>query len=442
MENNKTRKWHYAFFILIMTGITLGFARGGLMNSGGLFLPAVSSGLDINMGVLTLYFSISSVVLMIALPLLGKLIGKINIKTLVITSVIIQGAMFACLGFLSNVWGFYLLSIPMAIGSTIPCQILGPVIVNTWFKNKTGLAMGVMMAISGGISAGIQPAITSMIVNLGWRNAYFITGIAGAVIVVVLSLLFIRLPGRKGALPYGVQQVADQGQQNVQATQQAHIGESISAKAAKKSLPLYALIMFMLLLTAIASFSQLIATFTVANGFDIGFGGTATSIQMIGALVGALFFGILSDKIGAKISALIALSFGVLAFVMLLIAPGNTAIVIISMVCFGFMTSSLGTLGPLLVSDIFGRKHYASIYSMVAMGLAVGSMIGTPLFGFIYSSTGSFVPVIIVVLGMIGACAGMIFLAFAFKHHMWKKENHIVAEQKQQTVVLTPEMAE
>ena len=52
MEKIKQRKWHYAFFIFIMSGLLLGFSRGGLMNSGGLFLTPVSNDLNVNMGVL------------------------------------------------------------------------------------------------------------------------------------------------------------------------------------------------------------------------------------------------------------------------------------------------------------------------------------------------------------------------------------------------------
>ena len=37
-------------FILIMSGLLLGFSRGGLMNSGGLFLTPVSNDLNVNMG--------------------------------------------------------------------------------------------------------------------------------------------------------------------------------------------------------------------------------------------------------------------------------------------------------------------------------------------------------------------------------------------------------
>ena len=114
------------------------------------------------------------------------------------------------------------------------------------------------------------------------------------------------------------------------------------------------------------------------------------------------------------------------------------------MVLFGFMTASMGTMGPLLVSDVFGRKNYAAIYSIVAMGLAIGSMIGTPLFGFLYSVFNSYIPVIVLLLAMIGLCAGMIFIAYAFKKHMWKKEAQL--EEKEQVLsepmILNPEMAE
>ena len=241
-----------------------------------------------------------------------------------------------------------------------------------------------------------------------------------------------------------MQAVVEQGNLNASEQQNSHVEEGISVKSAKKSISLYALVIFMLLLTAIASFSQLISSFVVSNGFDLSFGGTSMSLQMIGALIGALFFGALSDKIGAKISVLIALSFGVAAFTLLLIAPTSSVMVMISMVLFGFMTASMGTMGPLLVSDVFGRKNYAAIYSIVAMGLAIGSMIGTPLFGFLYSAFNSYIPVIVLLLAMIGLCAGMIFIAYAFKKHMWKKEAQL--EEKEQVLsepmILNPEMAE
>ncbi len=433
----KKFKWHYAFFILIMTGITLGFARGGIMNSGGLFLTSVTEDLGINMGVLTLYFSVSSIVLMIFLPLLGRLIGKINIKLLVIFSIILQGGMFACFGFLNHVWGFYLLSVPMAIGSTIPCQILGPVIVNSWFKKNTGLAMGIMMAISGGIAAIIQPQISSLIIHVGWRNAYWITGLISAAVVCAIVLLFVRLPGKKGAMPYGMEVVAAKGEQNAAQDQPVHVEEGISIKFARKSVSLYALAVFMLLLTAVASFSQLIPSFVYSNGFDLSFGGLSMSLQMIGSLAGALFFGALSDKIGAKVSVLIALSFGIAAFALLLIAPAHSIVVMIAMVLFGFMIASMGTMGPLLVIDIFGRKQYAAIYSIVAMGLAIGSMVGTPLFGFLYSAFHSYVPVLVLLLGAIGVCAGMIFVAYSCKKSMWQREQLFLQAQDGYNIEMT-----
>ena len=132
------------------------------------------------------------------------------------------------------------------------------------------------------------------------------------------------------------------------------------------------------------------------------------------------------------------------AFTLLLIAPTSSVMVMIAMILFGFMTASMGTLGPLLVSDVFGRKNYAAIYSIVAMGLAIGSMIGTPLFGFLYSAFNSYISVIILLLAMIGVCAGMIFLAYTFKKSMWKIEVQLQEKEQflSEPIVLNPEISE
>ncbi len=66
------------------------------------------------------------------------------------------------------------------------------------------------------------------------------------------------------------------------------------------------------------------------------------------------------------------------------------------------------------------------------------------VFGFLYSAFNSYIPVIVLLLAMIGLCAGMIFIAYAFKKHMWKKEAQL--EEKEQVLsepmILNPEMAE
>ena len=73
------------------------FTRGGINSSGALFLTPVSEDLDIGMGSLTLYFSVSSIVTMLFLPIAGKMMAKYDIRLLLIAGVILQAVLSPCL---------------------------------------------------------------------------------------------------------------------------------------------------------------------------------------------------------------------------------------------------------------------------------------------------------------------------------------------------------
>lgn len=102
----------------VLVGIILirGFASGGINMTASLFLTPVSQGLGVGIGTLSLYFSIMSVVTILWLPYAGKLVGRYNIRILAVISATLQALSFAGFGLMNNVIGWYLLSIPQAMG--------------------------------------------------------------------------------------------------------------------------------------------------------------------------------------------------------------------------------------------------------------------------------------------------------------------------------------
>ncbi len=420
----------YALVILIATGILLGFARGGIMSLGGVFLPSVSEDLGVSTGTLALYYSISALVLMVSMPMVGKLVGKVNLKVLIIVSIILQGGSFAGFGLLNSVYGFYILAIPMAIGTAIPCHIVGPVLINSWFKKKTGLAMGVTMSIATAITIVILVASGSVISSIGWRSSYFVAGLGSAAMVIVLALLFIRFPGKNGSVPYGVSEV-----NSTDSKEEVDQIEGVTMDRAKKSIAFYSLILFTFLLTTVASFSQLFTAMAISKGFTLEMATITVSVMTLGILIGNLSFGYLNDKLGTKTSVLISLSFGLTSTVMLLVVGSNQTLYFVAMLFYGLMVSSLGTMAPLLVNAIFGRLDYAKIYSVVVMGLALGGMVGTPLFGFIAGSNNNYTPVLMVVMIFIVTCIVSVLVAFANKKALWNQSKSNKANTlKKQTV--------
>lgn len=412
--NQKKKKIHYAWWLLLGVALMVGLAKGGIMTAGGLFLTPVTEDLGIGMGSLTLYFSISSIVTMIFLPIAGKIMAKYDIRIILVTAMILQGGGFAMFGLMNSVWGWYLFCIPMSIGSIFITQIAGPVLINNWFKKHSGLAMGIMVASGGIFGAILQPMAGNLIDSSGWRITYFALGLGVVAVVVPIILLTIRMaPQQKGLQPLGSDEVpAD----NPTSTQQEVKG--VSAAVAKKSSAFYALLLFFFFITAISSFGQHVAPFAMGLGYDIKFAGSAMGGWQIGVLIGALTFGILSDKIGAKSTAIFAMLLGLVPISILLTVPENAFMFNLAIGIYGFVVASLGTLVPLLTSSLFGNKDYAQIYATAALGLAVAGIVALPGYGYIFELTGSYTSVLYAIAVMLVINVILVFMAFKGKNKL------------------------
>lgn len=416
MSTNK-KKIHYAWWLLAGVALMVGLAKGGIMTAGGLFLTPVTEDLGISMGSLTLYFSISSIVTMIFLPIAGKIMAKFNIRVILVTAMILQAGSFAMFGLMNSVWGWYLFCIPMSIGSIFITQIAGPVLINNWFKKHNGLAMGIMVASGGIFGAILQPMAGNLIASEGWRFTYFTLGLLVMAIVVPIIILTIRMaPQQKGLQPLGAEEVKGADQSAAQPSGE----KGVSFTIAKKSSAFYALLMFFFFITAISSFGQHVAPFAMGLGYDVKFAGSAMGGWQIGVLIGALAFGVLSDKIGAKNTAIFAMLVGLVPVAILLMVPENPLMFNLAIGIYGFIVASLGTLVPLLTSELFGNKDYAQIYATAALGLAIAGIVALPGYGFVFDITGSYTFVLYAIGIMLIINVLLVFMAFNGKKKLEK----------------------
>ncbi|WP_211750121.1 MFS transporter [Paenibacillus sp. Marseille-Q4541] len=406
MNHNK-KKIHFAWWVLLGLALMVGVAKGGVMTAGGLFLTPVTEDLGIGMGSLSLYFSISSIVTMIFLPIAGKMMGKYDIRLLLIGGVILQAGSFAMFGLMNSVWGWYLFSIPMAIGSIFVTQMAAPVLINNWFKKHNGLAVGITVASGGIFGAILQPMAGNLIASDGWRYTYIFLGVLVMAVVIPTVILTIRMaPGQKGLQALGADEVTDENKT------QATPAQGIAAAVARKSTAFYALLLFFFFITSIGSFGQYVAPFAMGIGYDVTFAGSTMGGWSIGVMIGALAFGALSDKIGARNTAIFAMALGLVPIALLTTVPENPIIFNIAIAIFGFVVASIGTLGPLLTTALFGNKEYAQIYSSAVIGLAVAGIVALPAYGFIAQLTGSYSSILYAVGVML--IVNIVLLVIAF----------------------------
>ena len=104
---------------------------------------------------------------------------------------------------------------------------------------------------------------------------------------------------------------------------------------------------------------------------------------------------------------------GILAIMLAIFVGESPVLFEFAFILFGFAASSIGTLGPLLTTELFGKKEYSRIYSTAAMGMAGGGVLALPGYGFIYDAVQSYIPVLWIICVMFVISIFCILLSFA-----------------------------
>lgn len=390
------KTFHYAWIILILISLIRGVSGPALNGSSGLFLTPVSDELGIGIGQLSLYLSISSIVMIFWLPIAGNVLNKYSVKIVILLGILLQAGGFIVLGFMKSVWGWYIMAIPLAMGAVLLVNLLGPVLINRWFVAKRGLAMGLMMAITGGLGAVFQPLLSQMIANNGWRFTYIIFGIGALGVVSFIALFLKNRPEDKKIKAYGF----DLTSQN----NESQTLDGVDVVTARKSTAFYMLLLFMIAITGFSVFQQHITTFGLNVGYSLSTIGSALSLSMIGSAIGSLLIGYASDKIGIMKTSYAVIVVGIIAILLYMFFGEQYFMFALATFLHGLAMSSIGVVAPILTTSFFGMKDYEKIFSLVMIGSPLASIVLVPAYGFIYDMFKSyqFVFIFVIVILLIG----------------------------------------
>lgn len=387
-----------AMLALIGTILIRGFAGSGINMSASLFLAPVSQELGVGVGTLSIFFSIASVVTMLWLPMAGKIMHKYPIRITVAIAAVLQTLSFASLGLFDNVIFWYIMTIPQTLGAVILVNLLGPIIIHRSFPGKTSIALGIQMAIVWIFAAVLQPAVSFVIENYGWRNGYFLMGLSAFFVIMISALTLIKnIPSNESPPD------SEPKTENV-------IKNTDSSPI--RSLSFYMLLVFVIALTGVAVFTQHIPTYGRMLGFSSETIGFAVAFSSVGSAIGAFAIGFISQKIGG-----LKTCFGIIA-VWISATLGflfcNQSFIIFGVSCFlhGIACSSIAVLTPILTILFYGEDRYEKIYAKVAMGAPIASILLIPLYGFVYDAFHSYVPVLVGLFALLIVSGASIYFGF------------------------------
>ncbi len=403
-------KFHPAWLVLIGLILIRGFAGGGINLTSGLFLAPVSEDLGVGIGNLSLYFSIISIALVLFLPIAGKLINRFDVRIITLVAVVLQALSFAAFGLMKNVYGWYLLAIPQAMGAAVTANLLGPIMVNRWFSKNSGFILGIQMACVGIFGAVLQPFTSGLIAQRGWRSAYIILGLLAFGVMFAATLIFLRnSPKDKGLSPYGHKEDS-----HTPSPEKQEEAVEVPETTAVHSASFYLLLFFMIAITGVAVFTQHIPTYGRLLGYSLQQTGTAMALIAIGSAVGSVAIGLISDRIGSLKTCYGMIAIGMIAIIGFFASSRGFAVLAISTFLHGLASSGIMVLSPILTLKFYGKTDYEKIYSKVSMGAPLASILLIPAYGFFYDAAKNYTGVLVTMLVLL-------LIAFLCISLGWKK---------------------
>jgi OFA family oxalate/formate antiporter-like MFS transporter len=144
-------------------------------------------------------------------PLDGWLIDRMGPRWFISVAGLLCGLGWAGLGYAKSLPMLYLLYCLAGVGAAfVYSGSIGSAL--KWFKDRRGLASGIMAAGFGGGTALFIPFISWMIANRGYEAAFLSTGIFQGLVIIVVAQ-FLRHPSRTAAPAHaGVRTAADVAQ--------------------------------------------------------------------------------------------------------------------------------------------------------------------------------------------------------------------------------------
>ena len=118
-------------------------------------------------------------------------------------------------------------------------------------------------------------------------------------------------------------------------------------------------------------------------------GASMISAGAIGNILDKIVFGIVSDKIGPKITNIVFILFSLIAMLMWVFFVGEATYVVAGFL-FGTNNAVASVGFPLTCRAIFGNKDYSKIWSRLCMGSALLGGFGTSFVAYIAQFTGSY----------------------------------------------------
>ena len=395
------------------------------------FINFVTSAEGFTLTQFSLLFTIGTIVSAIASPYIGKILSdpKTNIKLVYLIGSVLCGGGFALFSLAGgNLWAYYGISALVQVGTSIVSAIGVPLLLNAWFKENKGLAMGLAFSGSGIGNIFLQQAAARLLSNpnYGYAKAYFIFGIFSLVVSLLISIFMVRLPKGPSELAANVPRNKAQQGENTKTTL-TKWGYTLK-EVTKMKLFWVLAVGFIFVGFYVSGMSVQYTSYLYKSGFNATYVANIGSIFALFSILGNLSGGLFFDKLGIKKTLLLSGVMVILCGICLIFIPSIPALGYLFAILLG-TTIFAYIIGPsYLTGALFGDREFGTILGIVQVFFAIGYALGTVLFGISVDTFGYLTSWIITTGYVVIAYACLLIASVGILKY--NKENNVVETKK------------
>lgn len=382
-------------------------ALGAILNSGGIFFVPICDELGFDRGAISLYLTFYFIATTLSYPFVARYLSRWDFRKFLTGCFLVLAATEAAMGTFVELWQWYAAGIVLGIAGALVFVVASTVLIENWFIEKRGFALGVAMCGSG-IGGVVFPLLGNYLIGtVGWRMAYLLIAIVICVLVLPWTVFVFRLdPSDLGMKPYGAEAAAE-----IEA--KAANDRGIPAKKAIATLAFACIFLFAGIEALFSGYNNHLPGFAESIGYSAAFGASILSLAQLGYVVATLVMGWVTDRIGVAASTFIAIGITALSLFGFALFQDEVPLVVSSFV-FGMNSVIITISVPTLISDLFGKKNFAEILSYTRMSGIIGCF-GAAAVGACYDFTGSYVGSFYAGIGILAVCAVLVGIALSQK---------------------------
>ena len=311
-------------------------------------------------------------------PLDGWLIDGLGPRGLISEAGILCGLGWAGMGYATSLPMFYVLYCLAGTGAAfVYSGSIGSAL--KWFKERRGLASGIMAAGFGGGTALFIPFISSMLASSGHRATFLATGLLQGTVILIVAQ-FLRHPPSEAASAKPAAGAA------------AQLGKrQFTTLEMLRTPQFYAMyIAFVLMSTGGLLVTANAAPIAKSWGHAAAVLTLAATLSPLANGASRIFWGWVSDHLGRENTMVVAFTLqAVFLYLVVAVGQASSAWFVFGIVMVYFTWGEIYSLFPATSGDYFGTRHATSNYAVLYTAKGTASIMGGYVAALIYEQSGS-----------------------------------------------------